>query len=332
MPLVNAKCPNCGGALQVDNGKRAAICPFCKEAYIVEDAINNYITNYNTNIEHLHADVVNISQQKDFEIRAGELVAYRGESQDVIIPNTVRKIGSKLDHGRIGAFQGCSQLRSVVIPNTVTEIGSGAFSGCSGLTTIHIPDSVTTIGSSAFAGCSSLKTIHIPEAVTVIEYDTFWGCTSLENVLIPEGVTRIEHDAFYDCKSLRTISFPSTLTAIQDGSFSHCDVLSSLTIPETVKSISDDAFYCCRGLREITIPDSTNRWFGDAFNGCENLERVTVTGTGVTNQSFRASRYKKEQEEKLKKSRMQLGVCEFCGGEFKAFSKVCKKCGKKKSY
>ena len=41
MSFVNAKCPNCGGSLQVDNGKRAAICPFCKEAYIVEDAINN---------------------------------------------------------------------------------------------------------------------------------------------------------------------------------------------------------------------------------------------------------------------------------------------------
>lgn len=69
MPFVNAKCPNCGGSLQVDNSKRAAICPFCKEAYTVEDAINNYVTNYNTNVEHLHADVVNINDEKSVDSR-----------------------------------------------------------------------------------------------------------------------------------------------------------------------------------------------------------------------------------------------------------------------
>lgn len=69
MPFVNAKCPNCGGSLQVDNSKRAGICPFCKEAYTVEDAINNYVTNYNTNVEHLHADVVNINDEKSVDSR-----------------------------------------------------------------------------------------------------------------------------------------------------------------------------------------------------------------------------------------------------------------------
>ncbi|MDO4413713.1 MAG: hypothetical protein Q4C20_01405 [Erysipelotrichaceae bacterium] len=58
MPLTAAKCPNCGGTLQVDASQRLAVCPFCKQPYVVEEAINNYITNYN--IENMHAETVNI--------------------------------------------------------------------------------------------------------------------------------------------------------------------------------------------------------------------------------------------------------------------------------
>ncbi|MDO4413712.1 MAG: hypothetical protein Q4C20_01400 [Erysipelotrichaceae bacterium] len=58
MPLTAAKCPNCGGMLQVDASQRLAVCPFCKQPYVVEEAINNYITNYN--IENMHAETVNI--------------------------------------------------------------------------------------------------------------------------------------------------------------------------------------------------------------------------------------------------------------------------------
>ena len=60
MPLVKAQCTNCGGALEVDTEKKAAICPYCHEAYVVEDAINNYITH----IEHLHADNVTINDDR----------------------------------------------------------------------------------------------------------------------------------------------------------------------------------------------------------------------------------------------------------------------------
>ena len=73
MPLVKAKCTNCGGTLQVDSEKKAAICPYCKEAYVVEEAINNYVTynnTYNTtNVEHLHADVVQVADDRNAQAR-----------------------------------------------------------------------------------------------------------------------------------------------------------------------------------------------------------------------------------------------------------------------
>ncbi len=75
-----------------------------------------------------------------------------------------------------GAFDCCSGLTSITIPNSVTYIGNYAFSGCSGLTSVTIPNSVTSIGDYAFLNCSGLTSVTIPNSVTSIEKYTFYGC------------------------------------------------------------------------------------------------------------------------------------------------------------
>lgn len=97
MAFVQAKCPECGGMLAVDADKKAAVCQFCGEAFIVQEAINNYntynetINNYNTTHQYGDGAVVNVyeEQNKDFVIEAGVLKEYHGESQNVIIPDNV---------------------------------------------------------------------------------------------------------------------------------------------------------------------------------------------------------------------------------------------------
>ena len=84
---------------------------------------------------------------KDFIIENGVLIDYKGEGGDVVIPDSVTKIGSC-------AFWSCSGLISINIPDSVNKIGDGAFYGCSGLTSISISDSVEVIGCSAFDGTS----------------------------------------------------------------------------------------------------------------------------------------------------------------------------------
>ena len=104
------------------------------------------------------------------------------------------------------AFDGCSSLTSITIPEGVTSIGGAAFAGCDNLTAITIPESVTSIGSTAFEYCSSLTSITIPKKVTKIGDYTFYECSSLTSVTICEGVTEIGDCAFLYCSSLTSIT------------------------------------------------------------------------------------------------------------------------------
>ena len=97
------------------------------------------------------------------------------------------------------AFEDCSGLTSVSIPNSVTSIGDYAFFNCSGLTSVTIPNSVTSIGKSAFSNCSSLTSVTIPNSVTSIGDNAFRNCSGLTSVSIPNSVTSIENGAFSGC-------------------------------------------------------------------------------------------------------------------------------------
>ena len=99
-------------------------------------------------------------------------------SGEVVIPESVEHEGTTYSVTSIGdfAFNGCSGLPSVTIPNSVTSIGEGAFRWCDGLTSVTIPNSVTSIEQSAFRGCDGLTSVTIPNSVTSIGYDAFEGC------------------------------------------------------------------------------------------------------------------------------------------------------------
>ena len=110
---------------------------------------------------------------------------------------------------------------AVIIPETVayngtsysvTSIGSSAFDGCTGLTGVEIPNCVTSIGNYAFRGCTSLASVVIPNSVTSIGSEAFYKCTSLTSIVIPNSVTSIGSEAFCDCTSLKTVVNLSDLT------------------------------------------------------------------------------------------------------------------------
>ena len=163
----------------------------------------------------------------------------------------------------------------------ITSIGDSAFENCSGLTSVTIPDSVTSIGSYSFKGCSGLTSATIPDSVTLIEDYAFYNCSSLTSVTIGNSVISIGEDAFGWCSSLTSITIPNSATSIGERAFRNCSSLTSATIGNSVITIGSSAFQNCSGLTSITIPDSVTEIGDYAFEDCSDLYLITI-GNGVT--------------------------------------------------
>ena len=189
--------------------------------------------------------------------------------KSVIIENSVTSIGSY-------AFEDCTSLTNVTIGNSVTSIGKRAFLGCASLTSVTIGNSVTSIGNYAFSCCESLTSVTIPDSVTSIGHYAFAQCTSLTNITIPNSVTSIGEEAFGSCTS---ITIPNSVTRIEYCTFGGCTSLTSVTIGNSVTSIGVVAFENCESLTSITIPNSVTSIDVSAFSGCTSLKDVCYTGS-----------------------------------------------------
>ena len=217
-------------------------------------------------------------------------------SGEVVIPSSITVKGQEYTVTSIGksAFDDCSGLTSVTIPNSVTSIGDKAFNYCTGLTSVTIPNSVTSIGNSAFWGCSGLTSVTIPNSVTSIGGSVFSLCSKLEDIIIvnnmfvhlpetysghysiPENISQIIGGAFYNCRGLTSITIPNSVTSIGNSAFKGCSSLTSVTIPNSVTSIVTSAFSQCTGLTSVTIPNSVTSIGGWAFEFCTGLTSLTI--------------------------------------------------------
>lgn len=243
---------------------------------------------------------------------------------DVQIPETVTEIGQKAfkdassvenvtfavntETGRvkgvekigISAFDGCSSLRELVLPETVTELLQGAFAnegalvkadmsraaslkkwekelfkGDTALAEVVLPTAggITAIPDGAFAGCTSLtgENLKIPKNIVTITANAFKE-SGLKKLYIPNQVTTIGASAFEACKNLEDVHISNNISIISQSTFKNCEKLEKIEIPVKVEKIGTNAFYGS-GLKDVYI-------FGDPEIG----GGITNTYAGMKNQ------------------------------------------------
>lgn len=175
------------------------------------------------------------------------------------------------------AFQGMKTLKSISIPDSVTEICEVAFAD-SGLTSVDIPDSVYYLDKSAFSGCEYLKKVKLSNSLTEIDAAVFYDCFNLEEINIPETVTTIQSNAFGNCRSLTNISLPDNLEYIGAAAFEGAGFI-NLEIPSSVKEIEVSCFTGCRYLQSVTIHSAVTEIGAQAFYECVLLKQINFDGT-----------------------------------------------------
>ena len=145
-------------------------------------------------------------------------------------------------------------IKSVIIEEGVTNIGSRAFEYNSWLKEISIPSSVKTIGDSAFVNCVSLK-----------------------KIVIPNSVTSIGKTCFARCYNLSSISLSSNLQFIGEKAFDRCESMTDIIIPNSVQSIGYKAFVDCYKLTILIVPDEPFEIVGkDSVLGLWNSKQLSM--------------------------------------------------------
>ena len=229
-----------------------------------------------------------------------EIYRYNGDAIDVVIP-------SEIDNKKVTSigylcFEN-SYIRSITIPEGVTNIGFDAFYNCTALENIIIPASVTNIGSRAFDDTPWLKNqqnknplvivnnilvtaqtatgdVIFPDGVKIILESAFSDCTNVTSISIPDSVKEIKDQAFYGCTSLTSIILPDSVTFLGGYAFNKCSNLESIVLSDSLERIDPGAFEGCKKLKSLTIPDGVSELDESVFNGCTELSELNI-GSGL---------------------------------------------------
>ena len=206
-------------------------------------------------------------------------------SGDVVIPETVTYEGVTYTVTQIlnNAFQDCTELTSVSIPNTMTTIMQFAFLGCTSLDSIHIPNSVTSLDATAFNNTGWFN--NQPEEC--ILYLDGWclghkGEAPLVELNIDEGTLRVAENAFMECETLVSVTLPNSLISISPYAFERCYELKDVEFGESIEKIMFGAFVGCHKLEEAILPASVTTIESFVFSGCYNLSNLVLPNSITT--------------------------------------------------
>ena len=217
---------------------------------------------------------------------------YGAKIQHLVIPRNVKQIDNY-------ALMQMKELETLVFAENskLQKLGMSAFGGCSKLKSVNLPDSVTSMDRSVFSGCTALESMILPAGLTNLPINTFQNCMSLKSVTLQEGLRFIEGTVFSDenngrYQTLEEITIPSTVKEIGVRAFFHHGGLKHVYFAEgsQLETIGYAAFQGCTGLESLTLPASlkdlatlkttVNGEVVDAaftFAGCTSLQYLDMS-------------------------------------------------------
>lgn len=243
-----------------------------------------------------------------YDIVNGKAVVVSGNanySGDVVIPETVEYGGQHYVVDSIGewAFNACSGVMSVKLPEKLRVIGRLAFVDCYGLTSISFPASLKVIGDGAFQNCDGLTSLSFPEGMTQIGDGAFQRCGRLETLFFPSTMKSIDWGVFCEsheneygggectCDSIRRIEIKGIATWFNSNRFTernhhvaapyadlyvNGDLLTDIVLPDTMARIRPALFYGCKKLHSVVFPNNLKVIDDCAFENCTGIENLEL--------------------------------------------------------
>ena len=270
-----------GSYFDAGAGAGGAIVPIY--TYTLDDANRATITGYSGNATALYIPG---------EIDGHEVVAIgdrafenRTDLRTVMIPDSLEKI-------EFEAFYNCINLKIVDLSSNLTTIGYDVFGNCKSISKIEIPKSLkkfdgtwgsgTNLSYGAFGGCSNLKTVNFEAGSTIVCAALFMGCDGIEEIELPDTITEIGDSAFKNCKNLDRITMNNGIEILESSAFEDCFSLTTINIPNTVKAISNSTFQDCTSLTEVHLSNILKEIPASTFSGCKKLTTINFPSTLTT--------------------------------------------------
>ena len=238
---------------------------------------------------------------------------------DLVIPTVLdgKKV-TGINFGKPGPFAESQNLKSVIFPEGITEVGSMAFASCKKLESVYIPSTVKTVSAYLFAGCSSINSLVLSEGIEKIQDVAFLGCSDLKKVIIPKSVKSIgllslgysgldvktsgfkiycykntagekyARDNGFDYELINESDY--SYHTLADGSAEitkYNGTSKDVLVPPSlggkkVTSIGFEAFRLNTSITSVNIPYGVTDIGYAAFNECENLDSVYIPN-GISN-------------------------------------------------